>query len=114
MVTWISSSPTTTPETVSFFTRNAYADGNHYLQVRLNGAGLNTQGIGAWIEVTADGETQVREIRASNNFVSQSPAEAHFGLGDADQVDVYVRWPDGTETTMNDVAADQLLTISQP
>ena len=87
----------------------------NYLEVVLRGPSPNTQGIGALITITpSTGGTQVREIRAGNNFVSQNPAEAHFGLGDATSVDLSVRWPDGMVSTESNVAANQLLVLSHP
>ncbi|MAW27762.1 MAG: hypothetical protein CMP98_03035 [Gammaproteobacteria bacterium] len=91
--------------------RNDSINNNHYLVIRLIGSGMNTRGIGAWVEVTTPGSIQVREVRAGNNYVSQNPPEVHFGLGAATSVDVVVRWPDGTETGLLGVAANQLLTI---
>jgi len=93
--------------------RNNLAGNNHYLTVKLNGSGLNTDAIGSLIEVTDGARTQIREIRASNHFVSQNPAEAHFGLGSAMSVDLTVFWPDGTQRTLLSVAADQYLVIDQ-
>lgn len=96
------------------FYRNDLSGGNHYLGIKLVGKGLNTAGIGARIEVTGGGGTQVREIRAGNNFVSQNPAEAHFGIGEIDSVDVTVLWPDGGRSDLTNVTVDQLLIIQQP
>jgi hypothetical protein len=56
----------------------------------------------------------VREIRAGSNFVSQDPAEAHFGLGDAASVDLLVRWPDGVVSMVSDVDANQLYVLPHP
>lgn len=95
------------------FYRNDLALDSHYLAVRLRGNGWNTAGIGARIAVTGGSSSQLREIRAGNHYVSQNPTEAHFGLGPVQHVDVTVTWPDGTQTVLNDVAADQLLTIDQ-
>lgn len=100
-------------KSVTFY-QNELSGNNRYLSVRLSGNGLNSGAIGALIEITDGTRTQIREIRASNNFVSQGPAEAHFGLGQADSVDLTVFWPDGTQTTMNGMTANQLLTIVQP
>ena len=86
---------------------------NHYLAIKLTGSGANTHGIGSWIEVRTSAATQVREIRAGNHYVSQNPAEAHFGLGAETTADVKVRWPDGSETNLTSVAADRLLVIEQ-
>lgn len=96
------------------FYRNNLAQDNHYLTIKLSGSGLNTAGVGARVEVTSGNLTQVREIRCGNNFVSQNPAEAHFGLGSTQIADVTVTWPDGSQTVHSKVAADQLLTIIQP
>ena len=93
--------------------RNDSTNDNHYLGIQLIGTGLNTRGIGAWIMVTTSLGTQVREVRAGNNFVSQNPPEVHIGLGTATSADVVVTWPEGSETSMSAVAVDQLLTIEQ-
>jgi hypothetical protein len=37
----------------------------------------------------------------------------HFGLGAAETVSVTVRWPDGTVTRREDVAANQILKFRQ-
>jgi hypothetical protein len=92
---------------------NDLDNGFHYLTVRLEGSGSNTAGIGARVEVSNGSTVQVREIRGGNNYVSQNAPEAHFGLGEATTVDVTVRWPDGTLSELNGIAADQLLTVSQ-
>ena len=86
---------------------------NHYLAIRLTGSGANTHGIGSWIEVRTSAATQVREIRAGNHYVSQNPAEAHFGLGAETTADVKVRWPDGSETNLTSVSVDRLLVVEQ-
>ncbi len=88
---------------------------NNYLEIVLRGAPPNTQGIGARVTVImGGGEQQIREIRAGGNFVSQNPAEAHFGLGGEQTVDVSVRWPDGNLTVLENVAANQVLVIPHP
>ncbi len=99
-------------ESVIFY-ENQLGDDNHYLTIRLTGSGTNTRGIGAWIEVRTRESTQVREIRAGNHYVSQNPAEAHFGLGAETTADVNVRWPDGSETNLTSVAVDRLLVVEQ-
>lgn len=96
------------------FYRNELVRNNHYLTIKLAGNGLNTSGVGARVEITDGVMTQVREIRCGNNYASQNPAEAHFGLGSVQSVDVSIFWPDGSRSGLMGVAADQLLTISQP
>ncbi len=96
------------------FYRNELTNGNHYLTIKLIGNGLNTAAIGARIAVADADRTQIREISASNNFASQSPAEAHFGLGASQFVDVTVTWPDGTTSNLPGEAADRFLIVAQP
>jgi len=86
-----------------------------YLRIKLAGRAPNAEGIGATITVEAGGRTQVRALRAGSNYVSQDPAEAHFGLGDAAWVDsVNVRWPSGRSTKLHDVAVNQRIVIDAP
>ena len=101
-------------DTQLVYYRNDLDNGNHYLGVVLQGSGSNTRGVGARITVEAASGTQVREVRAGNNYVSQDPTEVHFGLGEDTTAEVTVRWPDGATSSVVDVAADQLLTVEQP
>ena len=95
--------------------RNDGGGANASLRVVLRGRGGNGEAIGARVRATVGATTQMRELRAGSNFESQDPAEAHFGLGAAASVDeLRVTWPDGTETSVADVAADASLVLSQP
>ena len=95
--------------------RNDTGSQRHWLSVRLEGAPGNGAGVGAWVRIKADYRYQLREIRAGSNFVSNDPAEAHFGLGDVDLVShVEVSWPDGARKTLRDVAADQHIVVRHP
>src|SRR5438105_1464094 len=81
--------------------RNDGCDTGHFLSLRLRGRAPNTEAIGGRVYVTAGGQTQMRELRAGSNFESQDPADAHFGLGTATNVDeIRIVWPDGTPTVL--------------
>ena len=85
---------------------------NGWLAVRLRGTASNTDGVGARVEVTAGGRTQVREITAGDGMMAHSHAlEAHVGLGEAATADVTVFWPSGEVTTVSGLAARQRVTI---
>lgn len=87
---------------------------NGFLTVRLRGRSPNTEAIGARVHVMAGGRVQLRELRAGSNYVSQDPAEAHFGLGRSSIVDeVRVVWPGGEQTVSSAVALQQTLVIDQ-
>ncbi len=86
----------------------------HYLIVELQGAAMNPTAIGARVEVTTTGRTQVREIRSGTSYISNEEQRAHFGLGVKDSADsVRVLWPTGVTTELLDVAGDQVLVVSQ-
>ncbi len=90
------------------------AGGGHWLQVRLVGAGGNTDAIGAAIQVTTGEHRQLRNIRSGTSYLSQDDFRQHFGLGDAATVDsVVVTWPDGSTTERENVAVDELLVVEQ-
>ena len=94
--------------------RNDSEPGNRALIVRLDGADGNRFGVGARVTVTTAAGGQVRELGGQNNHASHDPVEIHFGLGASTQADVSVRWPNGVATTRENVAADQVLTLSEP
>jgi len=88
------------------------AANNHYLVIKPRMHGPNHRAIGATVRAMVADRTMLRLITAGTSFLGQEPAEAMFGLGTSDSVDsITVNWPDGTQTTLNNVAADQVLTV---
>ena len=93
--------------------RNDGPVGN-YLKVKLNGIASNIDGIGARVEVTSGGRTQVRTITAGLSFASSEELAAFFGLGVKDTADkVTVLWPMGVVTEVTDIAANQTIVIEE-
>jgi hypothetical protein len=65
--------------------------------------------------VLPDGRELVREAFAGSSYLSSEDPRSHFGLGTAGTVsELVVRWPGGEETVMQDVAANQILTVEPP
>ena len=101
--------------------RNDLANGNHWLNVKLNGAGApftNRSALGTQVHAlaTIDGTPtwQRREVNAQNAFNGMSMLNVHFGLGDATVVDsLVVNWPCGGQEIFTAVAADQFLEINE-
>ena len=61
------------------------------------------------------GRTQTDELRSGGSYLSQNDMRLHFGLGSAARADsITVRWPSGEKTVLRDVAADRVVTISEP
>ena len=77
--------------------RNDQTLGNRWLRVRLEDRGANRHGIGAWVTLKANGDTQRRLVSPTKSYLSQSELTLTFGLGRADRVEsLEVIWPDGT------------------
>jgi hypothetical protein len=89
----------------------------------------NTGAAGNWLEVALegsppgaevtvvlpDGRKLRRELQAGSSYLSSEDPRLHFGLGDADVVrELVVRWPDGEETRLDDVEANQLIEMGAP
>ena len=95
--------------------RNDGGNQLNYLNVELRGNPPNTQALGARMYLSGGGSTQLREVHNGNNFVSQNPAEQHFGLDELTRVDTLrIVWPDGSETSRSNVDVNQRVTITFP
>jgi hypothetical protein len=88
---------------------------NHYLRVQLEGVGANRFGVGARVTVFAgSGDVYMQELAPSRGFQSSVDYVLGFGLGRHNTVDsVRVEWPDGRVSTLQGVAANQLVTARQ-
>ncbi|MEM9598916.1 MAG: FG-GAP-like repeat-containing protein, partial [Acidobacteriota bacterium] len=83
-----------------------------WLALELQGDDGNSQAIGAFVRVRSGGRTQTAFVQGGSQYLSQNPAEVHFGLGSAEQVDeVEIQWPDGEVQVLTDVPTRRLLTV---
>ena len=85
----------------------------HWLGLRLSQEGPNHDAIGAWIEVKQGPKIMRREITVGGGHVSGHNGFWHFGLGAVDKTSVHVRWPDGSESSWRDIAADKFYQLSK-
>ncbi len=83
-----------------FFENVVGQDGN-WLQLSLRGGeGSNASAIGAQVTVKANSRTQLQEVGGGHgHYGMQHALPLHFGLGEACEVEVTVRWPDAAGTT---------------
>jgi hypothetical protein len=91
---------------------------NEWLEVKLAGTVANRSALGAKVRVhaTIGGKSfwQLREINGGGGRWIQ-PLVAHFGLGDATNVDTLrIEWPSGTVQEFQNVGAKQILSITEP
>jgi hypothetical protein len=92
--------------------RNASANQNHWLQVRLRGIHANRDGVGARVTVTSGDLTLVDQVHAGRGYQSHFGSRLHFGLGQRTRVDrVEVRWIGGGVDEHLDLEVDQLITL---
>jgi hypothetical protein len=98
--------------------RNDSNTGNHWLAVKLRGAGpplSNRDAVGARVKVTAGDLTQVDEVISGSGYMSQSDLRLFFGLGQRREVDyVTVRWPSGIVQTVHPEQVDAVITVDEP
>jgi hypothetical protein len=63
--------------------------------------------------VLPNGRQLVREVQAGSSYLSSEDPRVHFGLGSAVRLrELVVRYPDGAEKRLRDVAADHIVTAS--
>ncbi len=67
-----------------------------YLKVRLEGTRSNKSGLGAQVQIKADGKILTQIQDGQSGYLSQSAMPLYFGLGEANVVDqLIVQWPSG-------------------
>ena len=76
--------------------------------------GNNYFGIGTVVRIETDFNQQMRLITAGTSYLGQEPAEAFFGTGYDELVDVTVEFPDGTTSSIRDVSVGQVLEVNPP
>jgi enediyne biosynthesis protein E4 len=87
---------------------------NHWISVELEGAPRNRLALNARVHVTANGQTQLGEVRSGGSYLSQNDLRLHFGLGTAKTVDMLeVSWPGGATQTFHSVAGDRFYKLKQ-
>lgn len=87
-------------------------NGNNWLKINTVGVDSNIDGLGARIEITADGKTQIREVRAGEGFRYMSTLNTHFGLGASTEIEsITIYWPSGIIDTLEEVAVNQIIEV---
>ena len=64
--------------------------------------------IGARVELTAAGRTQIGEVRGGGSYLSQNSLRVRFGLGDAKIASVVITWPDGETQSVEGLAVNRV------
>ena len=91
--------------------RNNATD-NNYLSLELKG-NKNVLPNGSKVTIYTSEGMQVQEYNLVRGYLSSVSPLLHFGLGDMQQIDrILIAWPNGFISTLNNVQANQRLTIS--
>jgi hypothetical protein len=103
--------------------RNVSADTNHWLELKLVGAGWQTathgpksprDAVGATVYVTANGMKQRLDVLSGGSYLSSNDPRPHFGLGQATSVDaIEVHWPSGKVERFTVPGVDRIVTIAE-
>ncbi|MGH2361843.1 MAG: CRTAC1 family protein [bacterium] len=95
--------------------RNVSPGTHHWLAVKTEGRRSSRDGIGAKIRLESEGGVQYNHVTTSVGYASSSDRRVHFGLGgDALVKKLEIRWPSGARQELENIPADQILTVNEP
>jgi hypothetical protein len=93
---------------------------HNWIKVRTIGTKSNRSGIGARLKCVthppdeSKPHQQIDEVRSGGSYISQNDLRIHFGLGQAEKVDLLeIHWPSGQVDTMKDVKPNQLIYVKE-
>jgi hypothetical protein len=93
--------------------RNDVSGANHWLKVLLVGVASNRSAIGAQVVAAYGERRQVQAVLAQSSYLSVNDRRLHFGLGSATTATLEIRWPNGAQEKIANVAADRLVVIRE-
>jgi enediyne biosynthesis protein E4 len=95
--------------------RNDGGNQNNSISVKLIGAKCNRSAIGARVRVVTGSHVQTNEVSSGGSVMSQSDLRLHFGLGQANLIDLLeVRWPTTQKVeSFAKIEANQFVTIQE-
>ena len=97
------------------FLRNNKGNSNNWLILNLIGTTSNRDGIGARIKLTSGGKVYVTQKKSTTGYLSQNDPRVHFGLAKNEIVDkIEIKWPSGKLQVLENIKANQILTVKEP
>ena len=94
--------------------RNQGGNRNRWVKIRLKGANSNKSGIGTKVEVKSGTLWQKVEVNGGSGYLSQSPPEVLFGLGQRDSVDALrLLWPGGVLQSETDLPVNRVRLVNE-
>jgi enediyne biosynthesis protein E4 len=93
--------------------RNDLEGDTRWIKIKLIGTKSNRSAIGARVLARYGGKQQVQEVISQSSYCSTNDRRLHFGLGDAQTVDLEIVWPSGTKQAFEKLQANQLVIIRE-
>lgn len=95
--------------------RNVSPTAHHWLLVTTIGTKSNRDGMGTKIKVATASGVQYNHVNTAVGYGCASDRRVHFGLGNDNLVKtVQITWPSGAVQLLENVEADQVLTVREP
>ena len=100
-------------EPLAVFKNNAdKLENRNYLRLKFANCPLNRLGFGTSVVLKSDGTVQHQTLIPTRGFQSSVEPVLTFGLGESTTVEeINISWPNGEETLITNVSANQVLTI---
>ena len=93
---------------------NQIGQKKNWVLLKLIGTKSNRDAVGAKITVTTEDSSQTDQVTGGGSYLSASDLRAHFGLGSSKIIKTLtIRWPSGTVDKLQDVKANQILSIRE-
>lgn len=91
--------------------RNQLTGIGRSISFRLRGVKSNRDAIGAAVTLEAGSLKQTKYVQAGTGFLAQNSKELFFGVGDANSVQVSIRWPSGAVQQLDPLRTNQRVEI---
>jgi len=99
----------------SMFLRNNKGNQNNWIILNLVGQTSNRDGIGSRVKLVSGGKVQTAQKKSTTGYLSQNDSRLHFGLMKNDMVEsIEIKWPSGKSQLLENIKANQILTIKEP
>ncbi len=87
---------------------------HHYLKLKLQGAGQNTQGLGAKVWIYTKNKQQYLEQMPTRGYQSSVSPVLHFGLGNSSAIDsLRIVWLSGKQQLIKNIRSNQQLSLQE-
>ena len=94
--------------------RNDIDGGGNWLKVKLVGTVSNRSAIGARVVCVYGSRRQAQEVMSQSSYYSCNDPRLHFGIGEETSASLEIRWPLGITQVVDDVRANQIVTVREP